>query len=581
MLSIHRGQRARQLFAATAVAAALALATPTAAFADPLPTTTPKKTAAASTDASSEPTQPNTDLLRIAAAAEKAPEANYDQKLAVAVKFGHGADSALIQKGDRDFVIGIWNIVINDPDQVEVRIAAEAAYSADTDTVNTACNQFITTDVYAALNRDQDRNKREKEAKRLSDQARAAAAASIDVVADAALLRGNDAAFALRIWERVADDPKWPKVKKAARAAIDGTPEIQAQFIATGMAAAAKQDTDDRIAAENAKNEAQKNAELARAAKKLAANRIGLTVTEELLNLPDRDFIIQVWQNTPDGSEVQRAAIAAVRSLDPAVWKTFIETGIHEAKDRDITLNKKYEADKATADQIKTTATNNGDLNLVYWTNKALAGTPAQLYDFLSVGQYDLALNTSFGPSDALPTWANTPAFNGGIANIGGICCNVTGPELDVRPGTGKTGDTALMYSGVDNSTTKSFGYLKAMALSRITIKPTTTLSYWIYPQTNTVLPTIKAANSTCVAIDLLFSDGSNMRDSGVKDTKGNRIHPQTQCNKLTPGQWNEVTVPLGQTLNGKKPTTLIVGYDQPANTGAYRGLIDDIKITD
>jgi hypothetical protein len=43
--------------------------------------------------------------------------------------------------------------------------------------------------------------------------------------------------------------------------------------------------------------------------------------------------------------------------------------------------------------------------------------------------------------------------------------------------------------------------------------------------------------------------------------------------------QWNEVRVPLGA-LADKKITTLIVAYDQAANTGGYRGPIDYIKIT-
>jgi hypothetical protein len=412
--------------------------------------------------------------------------------------------------------------------------------------------------------------------------ARSAAAASIDIVADAALLDGSDADFARLIWERVADDAKWPKVKIAAKAAYEGTVEVQQQFIATALAEAAKQDTDDRIAADVAKTEAEKAAALARAAKKLAANRIGLTVTDELLSLPDRDFIIEVWNNTPDGSEVQAAAIAATRSLDPVVWKAFIDTGIHAAKDRDIqiALDKKYAADKVLAGQIKTTASKAGDLNLVYWTNKALAGTPSQLDDFLRIGQYDLDLTTSFAAGEVLPTWSNSKAWTNSVTNVAGICCSLTGPELGVRAEAGHTGANELMYSGLDNNATKSFAYLRAMALSRITIKPTTKLTYWIFPQTTTVRPEVKPANSECVAVDLGFSDGKYLRDSGVTDSRGYQAHPAYQCAAITYGKWNQVVVPLGA-LKDKKITSLIVGYDQPAGTGGYRGLIDDITISD
>ncbi|GAB2614378.1 hypothetical protein Aab01nite_70950 [Paractinoplanes abujensis] len=513
-----------------------------------------------------------------ASAVLAAASASYDQKLAVAVKFGLGDDFALIEKLDRDFVIGIWDHVKDNPDQVEVRVAAETAFTSDPD----LSYEFITVEVFAAFDRDVERERAEAETKRASDLARTAAAASIDVVADAALLDGNDTDFVRLIWERVAEDVKWPKVKAAARTARDGSDTDRTAFIANGMADAARQDIDDRIAADEAKTEAEKAAERARAAKKLAANRIGLTVTEELLDLPDRDFIIKVWNHTAAGSEVQAAAIAATRSLDPAVWKAYIDTGLHQAVDRDIqiALDRKYQADKTLAQQIKATAAKNKDLNLVHWTDKALAGTPDQLDTFLRVGQYDLDLNTSFGTGDVQPSWSNTVAWANGIVNVAGICCKLTGPELGVRTEPGHTGATSLMYAGLDNSATKSYAYLKSMALSRITIKPTTKLSYWIYPQANTVRPEVKPANSTCVAIDLLFSDGKNLRDSGLKDTRGNRAHPAFQCNKVTVGKWNEVVVPLGA-LAGKKVTTLVVAYDQPAATGGYRGLIDDVRIAD
>ncbi|GGQ39915.1 hypothetical protein [Couchioplanes azureus] len=559
MTQIHRVRGARPLLAAGVAAAVLTIGMPAIAYAAPA-------------------------QGRVLAAASAEAPATYEQKLAVAVKFGRGDDTALVELADRDFVVAIWNHVKADPARTEVRVAAEVAFSADPDEVDDACRRFIVTEVFAAFDRDVAREKQEADAKRQRDLARTAAAASIDVVADAALLNGTDADFVRLIWERVADDAKWPKVKAAARQAREGGDEDRQRFIATGMAEAAKQDVDDWIAKDQEKTEAEKAAALARAAKKLAANRIGLTVTDELLDLPDRDFIIKVWNHGPDGSEVQAAAIAATRSLDPKVWKEFIDSGVHQAKDRDIqiALDRKYQADKALAERLKATATANKDLNLAYWTGKALAGTPTELDAFLRVGQYDLDLVTSFADGEVQPSWSNTAAWKNAVVNVGGICCGLKGPELGRRTTEpGHTGKQALMYSGMDNDKTKSYAYLKVMPLSRITVKPTTRLSYWIFPQANTVRPEVKPANSTCVAIDLLFSDGKNLRDSGVKDAKGNRAHPLHQCKKLKAGQWNEVVVPLGPTLNGKKITLLSVGYDQPAGTGGYRGLIDDVKIAD
>ncbi|GGQ69189.1 RICIN domain-containing protein [Couchioplanes azureus] len=333
----------------------------------------------------------------LAAAEADAGLATYEQKLAVAVKFGRGDDTALVERGDRDFVIEIWKHVKDNGDFLEVRAAAEQAYGTMSDDVNPdatseACYEFITTGVFAAYDRDIEREKREAEAKRLSDQARAAAAASIDVVADAAMLGGTDADFARLIWTRVENDAKWPKVKAAAAAAVGGTAEQQREFIAAGLAAAAKQDTDQRIADDQAKTEAEKAAARARAAKQFAANRIGLPVTEQLLSMPDRDFVVSVWNHEADGTEVQVAAISAARNLDPAAWKAFIDTGIHQAKDRDI--QKALEAveaeDRRQAKDVQTRAEKAGNRNLALAARNALAGNADAVAAFVRQGQYEI-----------------------------------------------------------------------------------------------------------------------------------------------------------------------------------------------
>jgi hypothetical protein len=331
----------------------------------------------------------------ITAAAEDTFVAEYDQKLAVAVKFGLGDNFGLIERADRDFVIGIWEHVKNNPDFVEVRIAAEQAFSTASDpgaplAADRACYEFIVTEVYAAYDRDIAREKREADTKRASDQARAAAAASVGVVADAALLNGTDAQFIDEIWKRVAEDPDWVEVKAAAVTARNATPEEQTQFIATGLAAAAKAATERRIREDIEQTEAEKAAALARSAKQFAANRIGLPVTEQLLNMPDRDFVTEVWNFAADGTEVQAGAIAAVRSLDPAVWKAFIDTGIHEAKNRDIqkALAAAEAEDRRLVQAVLTRATKSGNRNLALAARNALAGDAATVSTFQSTGQY-------------------------------------------------------------------------------------------------------------------------------------------------------------------------------------------------
>jgi hypothetical protein len=153
---------------------------------------------------------------------------------------------------------------------------------------------------------------------------------------------------------------------------------------------------------------------------------------------------------------------------------------------------------------------------------------------------------------------------------------------MGVRNETTHTGSGALMYSGMDNSATSSYAYLKVFDLSarNIVVGPTTTLSYWIYPQSSATSPVgVSGSNSGCVAVDLVFADGTNLHTSGAIDQAGYPLKPSAQCGRLAMDAWNHVTSTIGAVTSGKTITRIDVGYDQPANTGGYRGYIDDISI--
>lgn len=207
-----------------------------------------------------------------------------------------------------------------------------------------------------------------------------------------------------------------------------------------------------------------------------------------------------------------------------------------------------------------------------------------------SVNSTNGTFSTGFESGDPLPDWVSSvdaagyPA--GGISNVAGVCCGLTGPEAAVRSTTGNNevahaSNFALMYSGDAQNSAADFAYMRIFDLSgdNVTVGPNTTLSYWIYPQSSATNNLVSGSNSTCVAIDLIFSDGSNLRDSGAVDQNGNRAHPAYQCGHLTLDSWNQVTVKLGSVANGKTILRIDEGYDQPNSTGGYRGYIDDISI--
>ncbi|WP_328468406.1 FG-GAP-like repeat-containing protein [Actinoplanes sp. NBC_00393] len=335
-------------------------------------------------------------VLPVSAAAAADP---YDQKLAVLAKFGLSDRFQLLELDDRSFVIEVWRILKDNADHAEVVVAAELAFTTGAE----ASTEFIVTGVYAAYDRDVAREQTEAEAKRKSDEARATAAAAIGIVAGEELLSGDDANFARLIWNHVENDKDWPKVKAAADAAWKGTDAQRTEFIATGLAAAAKQDTDDRIIADAERTEAEKAAALARAAKQFAANRIGLPVTEELLALPYRDLVVTVLNHAVDGTHVDRAAFTAVSSLDEAVWKAFVNTGIHEAKDRDIAdeIAARRAEERRLVQEILARAEKAGGINMAKAARDALAGTPDDISTFLHEGQYDVGADLPVKKGDA------------------------------------------------------------------------------------------------------------------------------------------------------------------------------------
>lgn len=375
-----------------------------------------------------------------------------EQKLAVAVKFGLGQNTALIgMVNDRDFVIEFWKLIKGNPDHQEVRAAAELAFGIDAE----ACSEFIVTGVYAAFDRDVERERREDEEKRVRDEARAAAASAVNIVAGADLINATDAGFALLIKDKVKDeldrhgDKKWPKVVAAADAVQLGSAEQQREFIATGLAAAAKEDIADGIAKETEWDAKRRAEELAKAAKRFAANRIGLPVTDQLLDLPYRDFIVKVWNFEADDTQVQIAAIKAARSLEEADWKAFIDTGIHQAKDRDIqiALDKKAAEERRLVEEILARAEAAAQYNLPQAARKALAGTANDVAEFYYTGQYKVPADlpdalrdkVRFGQmtgiADKCVDIVNSQTANGTLVQLTG--CNGNDAQDLTSPGDG------------------------------------------------------------------------------------------------------------------------------------------------
>jgi len=112
------------------------------------------------------------------------------------------------------------------------------------------------------------------------------------------------------------------------------------------------------------------------------------------------------------------------------------------------------------------------------------------------------------------------------------------------------------------------FKLYDALALGNWTIRPGDHLRYHTYfYQQNTM------------AVDLEFTDGTNLRDLGKVDQNGVNVHPAWRYVYPT-GQWLYFDIDLSS-LAGKRIKTVMVAYDNgnTHTTGQFRAYVDQVKI--
>lgn len=235
----------------------------------------------------------------------------------------------------------------------------------------------------------------------------------------------------------------------------------------------------------------------------------------------------------------------------------------------------------------------------------ALAKAP--LRSEKSVQAYHDFTGTSFELGQRQPDWINEVDLDpggGGIKNVSSmhrtasgqkapaqynptkfepkLTSAVAGPEVIVRHGEkSHSGEAALRYSGLGTSNSDNYAYLKIFDLSAAPVmaKQGMTLSYWVYPQGATLHSGGEAGHSGCVAIDLIFSDGTALRNLGARDQQGHDLTPAGQGQQLKVDQWNYVESKVGSVADGKQVIRVDVGVDLSGTPGPYHGYIDDIQL--
>ncbi|MGH8023399.1 MAG: GH92 family glycosyl hydrolase, partial [Limisphaerales bacterium] len=197
----------------------------------------------------------------------------------------------------------------------------------------------------------------------------------------------------------------------------------------------------------------------------------------------------------------------------------------------------------------------------------------------------DYLWGTGLETNEIQPAWTNTvdsgPYPAGGITNVGPILGTLSGPELGVRSENSQSGRNELMYSGDAQGGAQDYAGMKVFDLSgqNATIIPGMRFSYWIFPQSPTNDGLVSGNNSLYVALDLIFADGTALRDSGLTNQYGVGVNPTNQAAALTLDTWNYINIDLTP-LAGKTVSRIDLDYDQPNSSGGYRGYVDDVALT-
>ena len=218
--------------------------------------------------------------------------------------------------------------------------------------------------------------------------------------------------------------------------------------------------------------------------------------------------------------------------------------------------------------RVQIVAPSSSSSQTVYFRNASLTPAPATAPLFttgLETGQTQLtATNT-----------VDTISGSGGESNVSSAI-------LEASTTASHGGTYAIQYGGTASGGSTTDAYMEAFANGSV-LSSTTRLSYWIYPMSpmgsESGASSMTGLNSTCVAVDVVFTNGTALRNLRVKDQYSNTLNPPGECNHLQPDQWNYVTASLSS-LSGLTVDHIDVGYSQSGASGNYGGYIDDITLS-
>ncbi|RJQ77389.1 hypothetical protein D5S17_15710 [Pseudonocardiaceae bacterium YIM PH 21723] len=343
-----------------------------------------------------------------AAAVAAVTEATAQQKVDAARIVGFRPTEADLARTDCNFVFDLWRRA---KEGTYVKADALAAYSAGRDTDGQQCTDFIITGIKAADRKDQDALITEEQKKEKARNEKRAALNKLNITVTEDLLNLDKKNFIITVWERSKDGSE---VKKEAGKVI-GASSTEAdwdQFITVTVFSARDKDIARELAEQEEKERLEREKKANQDAKLAGARAaLGTAATDDLKDLTDEQFIDFIYRKA-EGTEVKRAAGAALDSRDPKKYHDFIFTGIHEAvkKDKDAADAKEFAELKKKVEEIRELAKRDGyQPELLKAADQVLASpTLASLREFVAKGQHEAAERDRVRPANGqvIELWA-------------------------------------------------------------------------------------------------------------------------------------------------------------------------------
>ena len=194
---------------------------------------------------------------------------------------------------------------------------------------------------------------------------------------------------------------------------------------------------------------------------------------------------------------------------------------------------------------------------------------------------------SSFEPADVAVSAAVVSSTGNNFTTTVGAGPSQLWGNTSSRANRGWTGSNALKITGTKQGESASY-YTTIYTGLNIPIESNTNLSYMIMPHQDNDVQTNRydeEYTSNYAAVDLLFDDGTYLRDYGALDQYGFKVSPldQGKAGIIEQNNWLKVTSNIGDVpaLKNKIIKEILVGYNKPDGTAGKEVTVffDDINI--